>query len=222
MQLDLPHRVAMGREDFFVSDANAAALRGIERWNDWPTSKMLLIGPEGSGKTHLAHVWAALSGARLVTAAHLTFDEVENLTDAPAIVVDDADVVAGDALAEEALFHLHNALAARSAPLLITSRQAPSRWGLRLPDLASRMAQAGLLKLSPPDDALLSAVMLKLCSDRDLAVQPATLTYAAARIERSFEAAGRFIEALDAAAIDGQRAPTLDLARHVLARLGPT
>lgn len=217
----LDHRPAMGRQDFFVSEANEAALAGIEAWGDWPMGKTILIGPEGAGKTHLAHVWAGISGAEIIAATDLP-PQVERLSEAQAVAVEDADRIAGQGAAEEALFHLHNALAGRQAPLLITARSVPERWTLSLPDLKSRMAQCALLRMSPPDDVLLSAVMLKLAHDRNLAVRPATLAYAAARIDRSFAAAAAFIDALDAAAIDEQRAPTRDLARAVLARLDGT
>jgi len=218
LRLDLPHRPAMGRADFYQSEANARALAGIENWRDWPLAKMILIGPEGAGKTHLAHVWASLSQAEIVAAEALP-GRVEGLQDAIALVVEDADRIAGDRASEEALFHLHNALGQRAAPLLITAREPPALWGLGLPDLHSRMAQAGLLRMEPPDDALLSAVMLKLSHDRGLAVRPATISYAVARIDRSVAAAAAFIEALDAAAIDGQRPPTQALAKIVLSQL---
>ena len=217
LQFDLPHSAALGRADFFTSEANSAALAGIDGWRDWPLAKMILIGPEGAGKTHLTHVWAELSGARIVAAKALS-EQGEALAMATAVAVEDADRIAGDAPAEEALFHLHNALGSRGAPLLVTGREPPALWHIALPDLASRLAQTGLLRMDAPDDALLIAVMLKLSSDRGLAVRPATLDYAANRIERSFAAAAAFVEALDAASIEGQRPPTRELAKLVLSR----
>ena len=221
LQFDLGHAAALGRADFYTSQANAAALAGIDGWRDWPLAKMVLIGPEGAGKTHLTHVWAEQSGARIVAAEALA-DLPEDLVAAPAVAVEDADRIAGNAAAEEALFHLHNALVGRGVPLLITGREPPALWGVALPDLQSRLAQTGLLRMEAPDDALLIAVMLKLSSDRGLAVRPATLDYAAKRIERSFAAAAVFVEALDAAAIEGQRPPTRELARLVLSQRGET
>lgn len=212
---DLPHRAAMGREDFFVSPGNAAVVAGIEGWADWPLAKMILVGAEGAGKTHLAHVWAAMSGAEIL-AARDSAARAEDLSEAAALVVEDADGVAGDAAAEEALFHIHNALGARGAPLLLTARDAPERWGVVLPDLASRMAQAGVLRLPPPDDALLTAVMMKLAHDRKLPLTPVILSYAAPRIERSFAAAARFVADLDAHALARKRPPTRDMAKAVL------
>lgn len=218
LTFDLPHRPAMERDDFFVSPANAAAVNGVENWRKWPRAKVILVGPEGAGKSHLAHVWAAMTQADVVP-AHEIAARAEALSEAAALAVEDADRMAGDAALEEALFHLHNALGNREAPLLITARTPPSAWGLHLPDLASRMAQAGLLQLPPPDDALLLAVMAKLAHDRSLAVSGTALNYALSRIERSFATAARFIDALDHAAITEQRSPNRDLARAVLSRL---
>lgn len=218
LALDLPWRAAMGRADFFLSPCNAAALAGVEAWRDWPMCKMILIGPEGAGKTHLTHVFAAQSGARVIAAGALDLRLAAGLTDADAVAVEDCDTIAGDAAREEALFHLHNDLAARQAPLLISGRERPETWGIALPDLASRLSQAGLLRLLPPDDAALMAVMMKLGQDRGLALPPAVIHYALPRLERSFAAARGFVEALDHTALAQGQAPALRHARHILAQ----
>lgn len=217
--LDLPFRAAMGRADFFVSEANAAAVAGIDRWRDWPGGKMLLVGPEGAGKTHLAHVFAEAAGARPLAAADLVGCDPAHLAQAPALAVEDADRIAGDAAAEEALFHLHNAAADAGTPLLITARAPARRWGLSLPDLQSRMEQAGTLTLAAPDDALLTAVLLKLAADRQLALTPALIGYILPRIDRSLAFAQRFVAALDAEALSHKRRPGIRHVRAVLGRL---
>ena len=220
LTFDLPLRPAMGRDDFFVSSANAGAVAQIDAWEGWPTAKLILCGPPASGKTHLAHVWAATTGAQIVQAADVA-DNLEALTTAPALVVEDADHSCearsphlGER--EEGLFHLHNAMAHRGAPLLITARTPPSRWGTRLPDLASRMAQAGLAQLDAPDDALLLAVMMKRAFDRQLHLPPNVLTYAAPRLERSFAAADAFVARVDALALRDKRKPSMAHARIAL------
>ncbi|WP_227284125.1 DnaA/Hda family protein [Boseongicola sp. H5] len=214
---DLPPRAAMGREDFFVSPGNAAAVAGIDGWQGWPFGKMLLVGPEGAGKTHLVHVWADIVGAEVIKARNLTDAAGEALARASGVAVEDVDEIAGRGDAETALFHLHNALAQRGAPLLLTARTAPERWGLNLPDLDSRMRQAGVLRLAPPDDALLAAVMMKLALDREMPLKPRVLSYALKRIERSFAAAQAFIAALDAMALAAKRPPTRKMAKAILA-----
>lgn len=223
LTFDLPLRPAMGRDDFFVSSANAGAVAQIDAWEGWPTAKLVLCGPAGSGKTHLAHVWAQMTGAQIVQARDVAV-QLEALSEAPALVVEDADHGCEDqspdrAIWEEGLFHLHNALAHRGAPLLLTARTPPSRWGTGLPDLASRMAQAGLAKLEAPDDALLMAVMMKRAFDRKLPLSPKILTYAAPRLERAFAAADDFIARVDALALSQKRKPSLAHAKAALAQI---
>jgi chromosomal replication initiation ATPase DnaA len=215
LTLDLPLRPAMGRDDFFVSSANAGAVAQIDAWRDWPMAKLVLCGPAASGKTHLAHVWATAAQARIVSATEVA-QALEALAEAPALVVENADEICGDAAAEEALFHLHNAMAHRSAPLLLTARKPPARWGIKLPDLASRLAQAGLATLAAPDDALLMAVMMKRAVDRKLPLSPNILSYAAPRLERSFAAADAFIARVDALALSEKRKPAMAHARRAL------
>jgi chromosomal replication initiation ATPase DnaA len=216
--LDLPFRAAMGRSDFFVSDANAAAVAGVEAWRDWPLSKMVLVGPAGSGKTHLTHVFCDQSSARLIAARDIGAFNPTDLAETQAIAIEDADQIAGAHTAQEALFHLHNACAQRNVALLVTARSAPARWGLSLPDLDSRMQQAGQLTLAAPDDQLIAAVLVKLAADRQMALTPALLGYILPRIERSLARARDFIARLDAEALADKQRPGLKHVRAILAR----
>jgi len=215
LSFDLPVRTALGRGDFFVSGANAAAVAAIEGWRGWPLGKLVLSGPKGAGKTHLSHVWAALSGATLLPSSDLSGADIPALTRAP-IVVEDADRIAGNAQAEAALFHLHNLALAEGAALLLTGRTPPARWGVALPDLASRLQATQVARLDPPDDALLSALLAKLFADRQLWPSPETIAFLTRRIERSFDAAQRVVAELDRAALEEQRPLTRALASKVL------
>lgn len=219
--LDLPFRAAMGREDFFISEANAAALAGIDDWRGWPRGKMVLIGPAGSGKTHLAQVFADQSGAVLLDAGDLAGRDPADLAQAPALVIEDADRIAGDKAAEEALFHLHNAAAQQGAALLVTARTAPARWGIGLPDLDSRMQQAAQLSLTAPDDRLMAAVLVKLAADRQMALTPTLLAFILSRIERSLAAAREMVLALDAEALAAKARPGIAHVKAILARGTP-
>ena len=137
--LKLPARTARGREDFFVAPSNRMALAMIDAWRNWPQGKLLLMGPGCAGKTHLAHVWAADSGARIVAAADLADADIPALAQTP-VAVEDADRIAGDPASEEALFHLHNLVLAEGHSLLVTAAAQPQHWGLTLPDLQSRVS----------------------------------------------------------------------------------
>lgn len=215
LSFDLPVRAALGREDFFVSPANAEAVTMVEGWQGWPSRKMVLTGPAGAGKTHLAHVWAGLSGAEIVAARDLAGCAIARLAEG-CVVVEDAGAVAGDSAAETALFHLHNLTLAKGGALLVTARTPPHLWGLTLADLASRLQGTLHAALGAPDDALLSAVLVKLFSDRQLMPSPDTIPYLVRRMERSFRAAEEVVADLDSAALARHRPISRALAAQVL------
>lgn len=215
LSFDLPVRTALGRADFFVSSANATAVAMIEGWRTWPARKLVLVGPRGAGKTHLAHVWAAQSGARIVPARDVAAADIPALAEGP-VAVEDCDTIAGDRAAEDALFHLHNLALAEGQSLLFTATAAPNHWPLALPDLASRMQGTPTVQIAPPDDELLMAVMMKLFSDRQLSPAPQVLPYLTRRIDRSFDAARDIVERLDAAALEHRRPINTTLARDLL------
>ena len=136
LTFDLPALQALGRDDFFVSPNNAGAVAMIESWQNWPSRKLLLIGPEGAGKTHLAHVWASLSGAAIVQASDLTEIDIPKLAQAP-VAVENIPAIAGLTTAQDALFHLHNLALAEGQSLLLTGTGEAQTWGLTLPDPVS-------------------------------------------------------------------------------------
>lgn len=218
LSFELPVRQALGRNDFFVSPANSDAVAMIEGWQNWPARKLVLIGPSGAGKTHLTHVWAALSDALIVKATDLTDADIPALCTSHIAVEDCADI-GGDNVAEQALFHLHNLALAEGRSLLLTAETAPNDWALTLPDLASRMQATPAVTLRAPDDPLLSAVLMKLFSDRQLSPTPDAIPYLTRRIERSFQSARQIVDLLDATALETGRPITRGLAIRVLDKL---
>lgn len=210
--LDLGHRASYGGDDFLVAPCNEAAVAWLDRWPGWPGPGLALSGPAGCGKTHLAHVFQARSGARLIQPAELSQDSLANLMEGNGeVVLDGAPPVD-----ERALLHLYNLLAERRGHLLILSREAPARWGVGLADLASRLAAMPAIGIDPPDEILMEGLLVKLFADRQLAVQPEVVAYLVRRMERSFEAVRRMVARLDRESLARRRPVTLPLAREVV------
>ena len=206
-------RPALGREDFLVAPCNEAAVAWLDRWPDWPGPALVIHGPPGSGKSHLAEVWRRRSGAEIVDAERLAEASPEAGHAPAALVIHGLD----GPIDERALLHTYNAVAERGGHLLLTARTPPARWPLALPDLASRLRLAPAAVLGLPDDALLGALMLKLFADRQITVAPEVPAYVVPRVERTFEAIARLVERLDRAALTEGRPVTVPLVRAVLA-----
>jgi chromosomal replication initiation ATPase DnaA len=217
LPLDLGHRPALDRDAFLVTDSNAAAVGWIDRWPAWPMPALVLEGPPGAGKTHLASVWRARADAGLIEGAALDPAGVPCLLDAGrALVVEQADRAP-----EEPLLHLYNGFAERRLSLLLTAVAAPARWGTRLADLSSRLKALPVAPILPPDDRLIHAVLIKLFADRQMVIAEDVVDFLTARMERSFEAARRLVAGIDTAALAAHRRVTVPLARDVLRSLYP-
>jgi chromosomal replication initiation ATPase DnaA len=220
LPLDLGFASSYAAADYLVSASNAAAFAWIERWPDWPAPGLALSGPPGCGKTHLAHVWRERSQAAIIDAATLaSLDPSQLLGSSPACAVDGIAAGALNAAAERALLHLYNMTKERRGHLLLCAEAPPARWPIALPDLRSRLAALPAATIAPPDDGLLEALLAKLFTDRQLALDRGTLIFIVARMERSFDAARRLVDAIDRAALAGQRRPSLGLVREVMEKL---
>ncbi|MGH1353215.1 MAG: HdaA/DnaA family protein [Methyloligellaceae bacterium] len=210
---DLPHRAAMDEEDFLVSDCNESAVKVIDIWPDWHHPSLLIVGPQGCGKTHLAYVWQMKTGAAMLSAAELTSDMVDNLAQAPAVIIEDID--AGP-FNQNALFHLLNLAKERSFNVLMTGRERPGTWEIELPDLRSRLRASPVVEIEAPDELLLNTVLVKLFSDRQLIVPPNVIKYISLRMERSMSAAQKLVEKVDKAALASGRKVTRQLVGEVM------
>ena len=213
LAFDIPHRPALGAEDFLVSNSNEAAVALVDRWPDWPAGAAVIAGPAGSGKSHLANVWRMRSNAEVLAASAITEPAVPKLASAGALVIEDLDRGAGS---EQALFHLLNLVREQRLAILLTTAIDPGDLSIRLPDLRSRLRALAVARIEPPDDALLRAVLVKLFADRQLTVDPGIIGYMLVRMERSMDAAQRLVAEVDRLALAMQRGVTRAVASAAL------
>lgn len=212
LPLDLGHRPGQSRDHLVVSNENAAALNLIDTWPRWTAPIALLVGPAGSGKSHILSIFREDHDA---ADAGIDYQAAIDAAEAGrAIVLDDADRMPLD---QTALFHLINAVRSGHATLLMTAQHLPSAWSLTLPDLISRLKTAAVVEIAEPGDMLLNAVVMKLFADRQIEIEPHVLQFITRRIERSLAAAIAVVEKLDHAALEQRRPITRSLAAEVLA-----
>lgn len=208
LALPLELKPAFGREDFLVADCNREALAWIEAWPRWPGPLAVLAGPEGSGKTHLAHIWCRNSGAELVDAGSVDLDSIAGVP----LAVDGIDRAADDAQ----LLHALNRIAEAGGQVLATARVAPGYWRGRLPDLVSRLRAAPTVEIGRPGDDLITAVLLKLFRDRQIEASGEAVAFLLRHMERSLDAARRIVDEADRLALAERRPVTIPLLRRVL------
>ena len=208
-----PHSPSFAREDFLSAPSNLDALTAIELWPNWAGGMLMLVGPEGAGKSHLGAIWARAAGAVRLTGGALDEQSLEACAQAHAALIEDADQARG---AEALLFHLINAALQNETWLLLTSRAAPDGWGFTTPDLLSRLRLAPIVRLAAPDIELTEAVLFKLFSDRQLQVDPHVIGYIALRIDRSLGAARELVAMLDNQALTEGRRITRAMAKNVM------
>jgi len=209
LPFDLGHRAAFTREDFFVSDCNAAAVAWLDKYPAWPAPLLLVHGPAASGKTHLLHVWQQQTQAAVYDPAHIDA--------APAcVIVDDIDRLIGDTVREESLLHLYNLQKERGGHILAAAAAPPAQWAFRLRDLESRLRAAPAVSIGAPDDNLMAIVLTKLFSDRQIFVSQEVVNFIVPRLTRTFAAMRDIVAAVDRQAMAEKRAVTIPLIRELM------
>lgn len=212
LPLELAHPPGFSRDDLVVTNANSKAVGLIDSWPQWPAPLVVLAGPAGSGKSHLAAIWRDLAGAAEINPKSIGEEEIRLAGQAP-LLIDNAD---GGDLDENGLFHLINAVRGAQSHLLLTARRFPIAWGVRLPDLLSRLKAAAMVEIDEPDDMLLAGVITKLFADRQVEVEPHVVQYVVRRIERSLSTAMMVVDRLDRVALERKSRITRALASDVV------
>ena len=206
------------RESFASSPTNAQALAGLDAWPAWPDGRLALVGPAGTGKTHLARDWARRAGAVAVNAATLNNKPLDlaSLRGRPLLVEDADRRTEGDLVDDETLFHLINMAGVDGGSLLLTGRLAPVAWEAAVPDLRSRLNALTVARIDEPDDVVLEAVLRR--AFEGVGIRPAVdlYPYLMARLPRSAPAALAAVAALDEASIEQGREVNKALALAVL------
>ena len=208
-----PHSPSFAREDFLSAPSNRDALAAVELWPNWAGRMLMLVGPEGAGKSHLGAIWARAADAITLSGEGLDERSIQACARADAMLIEDADCAKR---AEALFFHLINTALQNNAWLLLTGRTAPDAWGLNTPDLLSRLRLAPVARLDAPDIELTEAVLFKLFSDRQLQVDPRVISFIALRIERSLGAARALVATLDNEALTQGRRITRTMASNAL------
>lgn len=213
LALALQFQMSFAREDFLLSTSNTEAFSQVMDWPISPSRSLALVGPKGSGKSHLAAIWAEQMGARRVRAKELDTTQLRAHLATGALVLEDAS--AKDA--QTPLFHLLNLVREEEAFLLLTAQTPPSQWDVPLKDLASRLRAMPLATLHAPDEALLKAVYVKLFADRQMNVDTGVIDYLMQHTTRTLSHAQKIVGQLDQLSLEKGRKITKLLVNEVIA-----
>jgi chromosomal replication initiation ATPase DnaA len=216
LALDLPLPSSSRQEDFFVTSSNQLTVDFINLWPNWVEHIAVIVGEKGAGKTHLAQIWQSKSGAVFCEAGSDNYLEILGNPDLRALILSKGSAVVGDAQLEEILFHLLNRAKAGELDLLILDETKPAHWDVALPDLRSRLNAQSVYEITPPDDLLLQALMIKQFRDRQISITPDVLAYLSKHIHRSYAAIGEIVQKIDTHALAKKRGVTIPLVREVL------
>ncbi len=214
LTFDWPTKVSTAREDFIVTPSNEKAYRLINSWPRWPVHGVFLVGPERSGKSHLARLWQEKTNAIWLE----TVNDLEAAFGSKSGGCFIVELENTEDLAETPLFHLINRAILGELYLLLTAPPTLSFDNLRLRDLRSRLRVLPEIELGPPDDMLLRALLIKHFSDRQMEIAPDVVDYMLMHIERTAAGVRRAVEIFDKLALSEGRRLTRAAASRYLRR----
>ncbi len=208
-QLPLPLTLPaiFSADNFFVSECNEEAYEILLNKKNWQQHALYLYGEKGSGKSHLAHIWSRKEKALFISVHNIDPAYVKKNS-----VIEDIEYCAD----ETKLLHLFNHCRDIGVKLLITSSMLPSELPFKLPDLTSRLRACQIARINPPDDLLITNVMRKLFSDRQLLVDDEVVNYIAARVERTLENVKIMVDKIDDSSLAQQKNITIPFVKKIL------
>ncbi|MDR0942720.1 MAG: hypothetical protein LBM19_03885 [Holosporales bacterium] len=218
-QLVLPVSWAFPRKasDFVVSDCNSYAFEWLEKWPFRIRDNFVcLVGEKGSGKTHLANIWAARQNAEIISSLDEAFNKWYDISssDVPQkyFVFDDADELNDDVL----MFYIYNTIKAKNAYLLMTAKTYPYKWNLKLSDVKSRMSTVNIIRIQRPNEKAISSIIEKMLLQRGIPAKKPIIEYIANRIERSYESINYWIKQIDEKLTDEKSKISLKFVKTII------
>lgn len=198
-----------------VAEANRDAARLLTDWRAWPGNALALIGPPGSGKTHIALAWLLEAGARQLSPLASPDEGARAFQDAGGrLVLDDVDRARDEAM----LWRVLDLAKREGGAMLLVGETGPATWPVAIPDLRSRLAALPVARLGEPDEALMDVVLRRICREQFIQLSDDAAKFLVRRLPRTFEAARQWAAALDEELERGARPVSLKLARKAYER----
>ena len=216
LTIEMPKRTALDREDFLVNARNEVAVDFIDNFYKEPIKLGILIGPKGSGKTHLVNVLCkSLEEIKwsLLSLENKYIFDIFNTNDL--IIIEDIDNI-DSKQKEDFLFHSINLSKELNKALLLTSSLKVSKLNFKTLDLVSRLEAMKTVFIEEPDDILMEALIIKLFNDRQLIVKPNTVNFLMQRIERSYIGVSEIIELIDKVSLSQKKSVSIKLIKDLI------
>ena len=200
------------KEDFYVSSSNQTAYDFIDSWPKWIKRIVNIFGPSGSGKSHLVSVLEKKTSSLKVDSKKLNENIFLKFKTKESLIIENLD----EDISEKLLFSLWNIALQDNKYFLITSKKPINTYKFKLLDLKSRINSTLAIGINLPNDDLISVILAKNFSDKQIKVEKKHIDYIIKRIDRSYEKIAQFILTLDKYSLKKGSPFSLKLIKEVL------